>query len=437
MKFSLNTPIRRTWIAYLFGVGVNLLNQIILVPFYILYLGNDLYCDWIVLSALTAFFSMSDIGLNTVIQNRFSIKLAENDAKECNSLLADNFLIITIIFAIVLAGAFCYVSLFNLRDQMGINVLSRREASFIFLMLLVNIFIKMYSGVENAVYRATHNASRAVYFDQFAMLSVVVLTFLVLVCRFPLWVLSVLICVPNALLVVIKHIDSRKFYHYDFRLSDVNIPLLRQVTLPSVSFLSFPLGNAIVLQGYTLLVNKFFGADSVVLYNTTRTMCNFIKVLLGTVQNSIWPEYSISFGLKEYSRMRHLHRKSIKVALLGSISISLFLMLFGPLIYEFWTQGQVAFQYALMAAYLWVIITENLWGASSVALMATNNHSILGLLYVTTTILSLLLAFVVASSGGELYQIVLTMLLVHLVLSGYAIRKGLQLTHDSLWKQRE
>ena len=174
MKFNLNTPIRRTWIANLFGVGVNLLNQIVLVPFYILYWGNDLYCDWIVLSALTAFFSMSDIGLNTVIQNRFSIKLAENNTKECDALLADNFVIITIIFGIIWGGAVCYVNLFDLSKQMNINVLSRWEANFIFLMLLIHIFLKMYSGVVNAIYRATHHASRAVYFDQIGMLLVVI-----------------------------------------------------------------------------------------------------------------------------------------------------------------------------------------------------------------------------------------------------------------------
>lgn len=436
MKFNLNSPIRRTWVANLFGVGVNLLNQIVLVPFYIVYWGNELYCDWIVLSALTAFFSMSDVGLNTVIQNRFSIKLAENDIKECNSLLADNVIIITAIFVIILAGMFCYVNLFDLREQMDINVLSREEASFIFLMLLVNVFVKMYSGVENAIYRATHNASRAVYFDQITMLSVVMITFITLACHLPLWLLSVLICVPNVLLVVIKHIDTRKYYHYHFRLSDVNIPLLKQVALPSVSFLSFPLGNAVVLQGYTLLVNKFYGADSVVLYNTTRTMCNFIKTLLGTVQNSVWPEYSICYGRKDFAGMRRLHRKSIMVALLGSVGISVFLMLFGPYIYEFWTRHQVVFQYSLMAAYLLVIIVENFWSASSVALMATNNHSVSGVLFVITTVMSLLLAFVVAKNGGSLYQIVLTMLLIHLILSGYTIRKGLQLTHDKLWLRK-
>ena len=91
---KLNSPIKRNIIANLFGIGVNLLNQIVLVPFYIIYWGNDLYGDWIVLSALTAFFGMSDIGLNSVIQNRFSIKYAQNSFKECSSLLVHTIVIV-------------------------------------------------------------------------------------------------------------------------------------------------------------------------------------------------------------------------------------------------------------------------------------------------------------------------------------------------------
>ena len=439
MKINLNSPIRRTFTANLFGIGVNLLNQIVLVPFYIVYWGNDLYADWIILTALTAFFSMSDIGLNSVIQNRFSIKLAENDSKECNSLLTDNFLIISILFVILVTGAFIYTQLFDLHKHMSINILSRAEADFIFMALIINVFIKMYSGVENAIYRATHHASRAVYCDQLAALSVVIITFIVLICHLPLWVLSLLLCVPNLLLVIFKYYDSRKYYAYRFSIQDIDIPLLKQVITPSLSFMSFPLGNAIVLQGYTLLVNKYFGADSVVLYNTTRTMCNFIKTILATVQNSIWPEYSISYGKRDFGRMRYLHRKAIKIAFLGSVAISLFLMVTGPYIYQFWTQNKVVFQYGLMAAYLLIIIVENLWTASGVTLMATNNHSVLGVFYVITTVLSLLLAVFVAQHSGNLSQIVLTMLLIHITLTIYTIKKALVLTQDNAqlkWKKK-
>ena len=277
-KISVNSPIRKNIVANLFGIGVNLLNQIVLVPFYIIYWGNDLYSDWIVISALTAFFSMSDIGLNSVIQNRFSIKYAQNEMQECNLLLANNFFVVSFIGAICLLLGIGYVSIFDISQNIGLTTLSRLEGSIIFLMLLCQVFIQMFSGIENAIYRAKHKANIAVYYDQIAKLLIVLITFICLLLGVSLAVMSILICVPNLFLLFIKHMNARKLYNFSFSVKLLDWSLLREVIRPSVMFLSFPLANAIILQGFTLIINKFFNADSVVLYNTTRTMCNFISL---------------------------------------------------------------------------------------------------------------------------------------------------------------
>ena len=67
-------PILKNLCANFSGIGINLFCQVILVPFYIEQWGVDKYADWIVLSSVSSVFSMSDIGLNTVISNQFSIK---------------------------------------------------------------------------------------------------------------------------------------------------------------------------------------------------------------------------------------------------------------------------------------------------------------------------------------------------------------------------
>ena len=128
-----------------------------------------------------------------------------------------------------------------------------------------------------------------------------------------------------------------------------------------LSFMAFPLGNTIVLQGYTLVVNGFFGAEAVVLYNTTRTLCNFVKTLLGTLQNSVWPEYSIAYGKKDFARMRHLHRKILKITIAVSFCAGVGILVLGPIIYKIWTHNAVAFSYSLMGVYVVAIFIESLW----------------------------------------------------------------------------
>lgn len=132
ISFITNSPIRRNMIANLFGVCVQLLNQIVLVPFYILFWGNELYSDWIVISALSAIFAMSDVGLNNVIQNRFSIKLSEEDYEECNSLLTNNFILVAITMVFTLFACGVFVGLWDITKVMSLHLLTRYEANFVF-----------------------------------------------------------------------------------------------------------------------------------------------------------------------------------------------------------------------------------------------------------------------------------------------------------------
>ena len=418
--------------ANLFGVGINLLNQIVLVPFYIIYWGNELYSDWIVISSLTAIFSMSDVGLNNVIQNRFSIKYSEGDMEECNALLSCNYVIVTIIFALFLILAFLYLSISDFTEHIGIRVLNHREAGLVFVLLLAKVFISMYSGIQNAIYRATHHADRAIYLDQVTFFIVVLITFIFVITKMNIVFLCSAICLPYVLLVVFKHFDSRRYFDHHISLFHFDWPLVRKMLVPSLTFMSFPAGNTIILQGFTLVVNKFFGADEVVLFNTSRTMCNFIKTLLGTIQNSVWPEYSIAYGKKDYGRMRDLHKKSLHLSVGLSLLIGIFIMVFGPFIYDLWLHGEVPFNYPLMIGLVGALIIEGTWISSSVTVMATNRHNRLGLSYVITSSLGLAIAVLIMTSQNSLPLISLPLIFIQIIMMVIALRESLILTRDNL-----
>ena len=195
--------------------------------------------------------------------------------------------------------------------------------------------------------------------------------------------------------------------------------------------MSFPVGNAVISQGFTLVVNKAFGANDLVLYNTTRTMTNFVKTIMGTIATSVWPEFTISFGKKDYSRMQKIHRLSLFFSSLIAVLISFTLIIFGEYIYTIWTSGAIKFNFNLMAVFLLVLVVNNLWYTSSVTMMATNNHSKLGILYMISSFFSLLLAYFLIPIWHSLIVTALCLLIVDAVLSAYTIRNSLLLTQDS------
>lgn len=106
------------------GIGINLFCQVILVPFYIEQWGVDKYADWIVLSSVSSVFSMSDIGLNTVISNQFSIKMAQGDEQYCRSLLTDNYFLLLIVSLFGIIGCLVFVNICDVNSLLGLSVLS-------------------------------------------------------------------------------------------------------------------------------------------------------------------------------------------------------------------------------------------------------------------------------------------------------------------------
>lgn len=430
IPFVGNSPIRKNMLANLFGVGVQLMNQIVLVPFYILFWGNELYSDWIIISALTAIFSMSDVGLNNVIQNRFAIKMQEGNKKECDALLTDNFILVGGTLVLTLIGCLIFVYCCDITDVMTIHLLTRVEASIVFIVLLIKVFIGMFSGIENAIYRSTHNASISTYMDQIGTLAVAFITLGCILGKVSIVIMSILLCIPQIILVVIKYFHARKYYDYSFSFRSANYSLLKEIVVPSLSFMSFPLGNTIVLQGYTLVINSFFGANSVVLYNTTRTLCNFIKTFLGTLQSAVWPEYSIAYGNNDFQLMRHIHRKILKITIVASTVMGGGLLILGPTIYSIWTRNAVTFSFSLMTAYVVALIAESLWTSSSVTLMATNNHTKLGLVYILSSSTCLGIATLFAKAEFPLWTIAATLILMHILIGTTTFKNAFKLLEN-------
>lgn len=434
IPFVGSSPIRKNLLANLFGVGVQLMNQIVLVPFYILFWGNELYSDWIVISALTTIFGMSDVGLNTVIQNRFAIKLSEGNKKECESLLTNNFILVVASMLLMIFFGLIFIVCFDITEVLNLHVLTRKESNCVLMILIAKVFIITFSSVEDSIYRATHKASVSIYMNQAGNLLVAVITLVCILSKMSVVLLSLLICIPQLSLTIIKYYHSKIFFSYKFKFTSADWPLFKQVLLPSLSFMSFPVGNMIVLQGYTLVVNIFFGAESVVLFNTTRTLCNFVKTLLATLQNSVWPEYSIAYGNCDYAKMRHLHRKILKVTVGVSLVICSGIMIFGPLIFKVWTRGAVEYSYTLMATYIAALFLESLWTSSSVTVMATNNHTKLGIAYITATFIAILSAVIMITFVPKcsLSMMTMTLVLMHAVLAVYVLNEGLKFTNDEI-----
>jgi len=122
--------------------------------------------------------------------------------------------------------------------------------------------------------------------------------------------------------------------------------------------------------------------------------------LIGVIKFALWPELSRAFGAGNVSLARRLHRYACQTSLGLSICGGLLLWMFGPFIYRLWIQHSVSFDPTCFHVLLLVVVTNSLWDTSSVVPMSINSHCRIAAMYSGVTVLSLLLAWMLAPSLG-------------------------------------
>jgi O-antigen/teichoic acid export membrane protein len=144
---------------------------------------------------------------------------------------------------------------------------------------------------------------------------------------------------------------------------------------PAVSFMAFPLANALSLQGVTLLTGALMGATTVALFNTYRTIARVAMQLNTMLSHALWPEFARLYGEGGASAVESLFRRSAALGVLQSVGISLLLYFGSPWLLQFWTHGLIGFDRGLMLLLLAYAAVCGSWHIPCVLLMATNQHA--------------------------------------------------------------
>jgi O-antigen/teichoic acid export membrane protein len=208
---------------------------------------------------------------------------------------------------------------------------------------------------------------------------------------------------------------------------------IRRLAGPALSFMSFPLVNALNLQGILVVIGYVMGPIAVVTFSTARTISRSATQGMNLINNSIWPEMSAAFGRGAMGTARMLHRRSCQLSLLLCLGITLTVALLGGWIWKVWTVGKVPTDPVLLNLMLLQMLISAFWFTSSVVPMATNQHQRMARVMLAATCLALALAWLlmrVHSLG--LRGAAIALAAGDLVTASYVLRESLHLLDDNM-----
>ena len=124
-------------------------------------------------------------------------------------------------------------------------------------------------------------------------------------------------------------------------------------------------------------------------FSSMRTLTNLVNRIFDLVNHAFYPEISMAWASHKKELLRRLHRLSYKTSFWLGISAVFCLAIFGPWVFEKWTQGKVVLDMPLYLGFLALTILRSLWHTSYVMPSAINKHQRITIVFLIASAISL------------------------------------------------
>lgn len=397
--------------ANLTSQAITVLIQLISVPIFLYYWSVEQYGQWMILTAVPSYFALADFGFLAVTINKMTIVAATNDMVKCNVLFQTA--IKLCIYAIV--GAAVASIIFVVFVNAG--SLSQIDNKIALVALVMCAILAMSSGLVDAVFRSSGEFALGLQIANIIrLIEWIGLLVGLFFGRNFLW--AALGQLLGRLVGAIMGWKIACWRHPDIRWSivDASHKEFQEMLKPALSFMLFPVANAINIQGMIIVVGYLFGPAFVVVFSTYRTITRILVQAVTIIGRSLWPEISRSYGEKDIDKVFMLYRRGTFVSIILAASLCIFLSFFGEYFLQLWTTGKVPYEKNIFELFLLMTMVTSFWQMGVVVLSATNSHMMLSMSYLIGAIASVSLVYV-TSENLDKYAPILGMICFEIYLS--------------------
>lgn len=422
--------IARGMAANIGGMGVTLLIQLISVPVLLSAWGVPTYGEWLVLSAVPTYVALSDLSFSSVAGNSMNMLEAAGKHAEAVTLGRRLWSIVTVTTGIAVLAAIAIALVFGGVFGRGAAI-PPSEAQIVLVALFLQVAVGNQYGVVNAWFVAGGRYPLSATLRQFGrLLEFGALMGAVLLGARPGAAAGVFL-VGSVVGFGLSWVALRRAVPWStFRPERPHLQTFRELLAPGMAFMAFPIGNALSIQGLTIVIGSTLGVAAVVVFSTTRTVTRVALQAMSVINIATWPELSRSIGAGHLAEARAILRRSTQLSLAASLSLTACLAVIGTAIVRLWTHELVSPPAVLLYLLLLVMIGDSLWAPLSTALLATNHHIRLAVVYLLGTVVALLGAVPLSSAFG-LPGTAAALLAIDITMVAYTLPAALQIVEDA------
>ena len=400
-----STPVRKRLFR---GLGATALSPMVTaviqlgtVPLLLHAWGAAKYGDWLILSAIPSYLSLTDLGFGDASGSDMTMRVAAGDRKGAIETFQSSWVLLSVVS--LFAGLLAATVVWRVPWHRWVRLasLSDVQASAVVLVFGAYLLVSQQCGVFESGFRCDGNfATGTVFGTLLRLIETATATVVGILTGSLLWAAATYLICRTTGVIIYGLLLRRKSPWLPIGFSNARLSRVKELAAPALGFVALPLANAISIQGFTLLIASLLGSVAVTQFSTMRTLTRVNFQLMTVIGWAMWPELSRAFGEGNVSLARTLHHRAYQAGLALSILTGSALWYFGPALYHMWIRNAVTFDASCFHILLLVTFANSLWFTSSVVPMSTNAHHRLTSIFVALSLLSLGLGWTLVRQHG-------------------------------------
>jgi O-antigen/teichoic acid export membrane protein len=372
--------------AHLYSQSVTVFTQLATLPIFLTRWSTEQYGQWVMISAIPVYLTISDFGILTAAGNLMCMHKARDETSELNRVFKSSLLIILFTVPLLALCAAMLLFAFNF----GLN--SDQRGALLALMLVGLLTVAC--GLLDAAYRPfgkypriTILLTHARLFEWFGTIAGLLMEGTLKSAALGFLTGRSIAC------VALFALARRDIPEIQWGFGNVDGTVVRRLVRDGLGFFSFPLGTLLTLQGMVVLVGAQLGGSAVALFSSSRTLTRILAQISILTGKAMSPEISALYGAGKHRAVDRLSRRAVFIIVPLTILGAAVLELAGRQLLKYWSRGKLTFDSTVFTLLLVAAVATAYWQIQSVRLTATNRHSFLATIFLIVSALSLLAVF--------------------------------------------
>lgn len=387
---SLNSKFGLNFLGYGYAQLVTLAVQLLLVPFFLQSWGAELYAEWLVLTGLPTILILADFGVAQVSASKATIAAGANDWSAARVILQTSMVFSVSVSLLILAVFYVLTLYVDWSVILKLGGFSRGDSACIMLIMVACVGLNILSGPVDALFRTVDRVSLGAFLlANRRAIDVVVSIFILARNGSPLDLAVWLLCSQVIMLIFCAFVASRCTDIISFGFSGFSLVEFRSLIKPAVAYMSFPVSQALTLQGGLQVLNQLSDTKTIVMYSMARTLMRLVLQVGVVANHALKPELSRMIGAGRRLQAYNFTMKLMMLTLLLSFISYSALLVFGPDIMYWWGQGHVyvsSKELLIIGSHALVHVA---WFVPAAYLIAENKHGRVALAYSVGSLLAM------------------------------------------------